>query len=73
MASFLKAKVAEHLRELRLKHTLTQRQLAKDTNIGQGTISDWERGVSWIQPHHIEQLMERYGMEPGELLFGNSK
>ena len=58
----------DHLRELRLKHGLTQQEVASKIGVTKATISKYEKGLRGI--NHIKELSELFNVEPSYILMG---
>lgn len=52
-------RVGNPIWEYRVKHNISQKELAKKMYVSQGSISEWERGVSKISQYALEWLRER--------------
>lgn len=66
-------KIGQFIRFERLKHNLTQRELAEKINVGAGTISKWECGRGLPELVNILPLCEVLGITIEELLNGETK
>lgn len=58
----------DHLRDLRIKHGLTQQDVADRIGVTKATISKYEKGLRRI--NHIKELSELFCVEPGYILMG---
>jgi transcriptional regulator with XRE-family HTH domain len=56
--------------KLRERVKLTQRQIAQALDVRQGTVSDWERGISVprLSPSKLKKMMEIYDCSVDELI-----
>ena len=56
--------------KLRERVKLTQRQIAQALDVRQGTVSDWERGISVprLSPSKFKKMMEVYQCSVDELI-----
>ena len=62
----------ERLKELRQARVLTQQELAGLAGVRAGTVVDLENGRHVARPSTIRKLAVALGVEPGELLDGDS-
>ena len=58
------------IRSLRLKHAMTQLQLAEKLQISDKTVSKWECGLGMPDIGLIEQIAAVFSIEPKTLLQG---
>ena len=56
------------LKEIRLNKGITQEDLAKELNVGQNTISLWERGLRSPRVDTLLKLSEFFGCTVDDLL-----
>ena len=66
-------KIGQFIRFERLKHNLTQRELAEKINVGAGTISKWECGRGLPELVNILPLCEVLEISFEELIQGGTK
>ena len=66
-------KIGQFIRSKRIKHNLTQRELAERINVGAGTISMWECGRGLPELVNILPLCEVLEISFEELIKGDSK
>lgn len=64
-------KIAEQIKEARLKNNLTQEQAAESLLVSRQTISNWENGRSLPDIVSILRMSELYGLSVDELLKGD--
>jgi transcriptional regulator with XRE-family HTH domain len=57
-----------HLRELRRRHLLTQKELADRVGVQYQTVQTWEAGTNTPRPAAMRRLCEVLGVSPEELL-----
>lgn len=57
----------EQLKNLRLQHKMSQRELAHKMGVSQCTISDTERGINPISTHLLCQYSEIFGLSMDQL------
>ena len=65
-------KIGQFIRSERIKHNLTQRELAESINVGAGTISKWECGRGLPELVNILPLCEVLEISFEELIHGES-
>lgn len=65
-------KIGQFIRSKRLKHNLTQRELAEIINVGAGTISKWECGRGLPELVNILPLCETLDISFEELIRGET-
>ena len=65
-------KIGQFIRSERIKHNLTQRELAEIINVGAGTISKWECGRGLPELVNILPLCEVLEISFEELIQGES-
>ena len=65
-------KIGQFIRVERLKHNMTQRELAEQINVGAGTISKWECGRGLPELVNILPLCEVLEISFEELIHGES-
>jgi transcriptional regulator with XRE-family HTH domain len=58
----------QKLRRMREERVLSQRELARMTNLAQGTVWRIENGFSDVHPQTIRKLAGVLGVEPRELV-----
>lgn len=58
----------DHLRDLRLKHGLTQQEVADKIGVTKATISKYEKGLRGIK--HIQELSDLFNVDPIYILMG---
>lgn len=63
-------KIGQFIRSERIKHNLTQRELAEIINVGAGTISKWECGRGLPELVNILPLCEVLEITFEELILG---
>lgn len=56
------------LKELRKEKKLSQKEIAKEMNISEKTLSRWEKGESQIKPDKAQKLADYFGVTTGFLL-----
>lgn len=66
-------KIGQFIRSERLRHHLTQRELAEKINVGAGTISKWECGRGLPELVNILPLCEVLEITIEELLSGEAR
>ena len=59
--------VSDHIRELRMRHQLRQRDVARQIGISDYQIRKWERGLELPPPRIIHAMAAFFGVLPGEL------
>ena len=60
------------LQKERLRHFLTQSELAEVIGVATKTVQRWERGLSSPRAHYVQKLCEYFGKMPEELGFSNA-
>ncbi|HEC1748077.1 TPA: helix-turn-helix transcriptional regulator [Campylobacter lari] len=63
--------IKENIKFLRKRHKLTQQELGKILNVGQKTVSMWEKGNNNITLPTILKICEYFQISPNELLANN--
>ena len=61
--------ISKHIRQLRIKHGLSQAQLAERLNVTRQTVSSWERDMSHLDIKSLETMASVFGISLEELLF----
>jgi len=56
------------LRPARQRHGITQRQLASQASLGQGTVSKLERSERGAYPQTLQKLAAALGVSPADLV-----
>ncbi len=56
------------IRQLREERDWSQELLARRLGVGQGTVSNWERGLKVPQPRTRLRLAELFGVRPEEIV-----
>lgn len=56
------------IRQARLEHGLTARQLAMRLGVSSAAVSAWERGISTPSPSRIRELAEFFGLPVREVV-----
>ena len=56
------------IRQLREERGWSQELLARRLGVGQGTVSNWERGLKAPQPRTRLRLTELFGVRPEEIV-----
>lgn len=64
---------ANGLKELRIEHSLTQKELAKELHVNEQNIVDWESGEREPYFHVIEKIADYFGTSLLYLYHGNEK
>lgn len=55
------------LRELRLRHSLSQEDVAEKVNVDRTTVSRWEAGRNHPQPSQVRRICDTFAISPEEL------
>lgn len=63
--------IKENIKFLRKQHKLTQQELGEILNVGQKTVSMWEKGYNNITLPIILKICEHFQISPNELLANN--
>ncbi len=56
------------IRQLREERGWSQELLARRLGVGQGTVSNWERGLKVPQPRTLLRLAELFDVSPEEIV-----
>ena len=56
------------IRQLREERGWSQELLARRLGVGQGTVSNWERGLKVPQPRTLLRLADLFDMSPEEIV-----
>ena len=56
------------IRQLREERGWSQELLARRLGVGQGTVSNWERGLKVPQPRTLLRLAELFDVNPEEIV-----
>ncbi len=56
------------VRQLREERGWSQELLARRLGVGQGTVSNWERGLKAPQPRTLSRLAELFDVSPEEIV-----
>lgn len=64
--------LGDKIRDARKVSGLTQKELAEKVNVGNTTISNWEKGVSRPDADQIQVLCWALGVEPNYFLGGSA-
>ena len=62
--------VGQRIKETRMLFGMSQRELAKKINVGDGTVSSWELGARKLYPYIIDKIAKALNMTSSELLDG---
>lgn len=57
------------LRELRARHCLTQKQVAKDLGISYQTYCLWEKDISMVAVSKVQAVADYFGVPLGQISF----
>lgn len=55
------------LKQIRVMHNLTQKELAEILDVSQTAISNWESGVAWPRRKVMKQLADIYSLTVPEI------
>ncbi len=61
------------IRQLREERSWSQELLARRLDVGQGTVSNWERGLKVPQPRTLLRLAELFGVSVEEIAVGQAE
>ena len=64
----MKELFGQRLREQRIKHGLTQEQLAEKIGVSRQSVSKWEQGISDPSTSNLFALAKLFGVSVEELL-----
>ena len=60
--------VRENIVELRRRHRITQKELAKIASISRGAVSQWEGGFSGPRMGAIQRIADHYGLQKSNII-----